>query len=287
MIRHKGSRNWCFTLNTPLDTDLEDLLSLVGSRCITYMIVGVEKGDETSRTHLQGYVHLSKGLSFDSVKKMLGERLHIEPCRGSPESNIAYCSKQGEWSEQGERPRQKGSRCDLDKVRDMVDDHVPMDVIVSSCRSFQSVRYAETLLKYQKLRTRGKPRVVWLYGKTGVGKTRRAYEMFSGEYWVSSNDLTWFDGYYGQPNVLIDDFRASMCKFAFLLRLLDRYPLRVPVKGGFVSWNPVNIVVTSTSLPQDCYESEKIREDIGQLLRRIDEIVEVRDTSVDCTPATL
>jgi len=51
---------------------------------------------------------------------------------------------------------------------------------------------------------------------------------------------------------------------------LDRYPMRVPVKGGFVNWVPENIYITSSNHPDSTYTDEKIQEDIQQLIRRID-----------------
>lgn len=35
----------------------------------------------------------------------------------------------------------------------------------------------------------------------------------------------WFDGYCGQEVVVFDDFRPWWCRFDYLLRLLDRYPM--------------------------------------------------------------
>ena len=47
---------------------------------------------------------------------------------------------------------------------------------------------------------------------------------------MSSRNLQWFDGYMGQKVVCFDDFRKDFCTFHELLRLLDRYPMDVPVK---------------------------------------------------------
>ncbi len=83
-------------------------------------------------------------------------------------------------------------------------------------------------------------------------------------------DLKWFDGYDGHAVVILDDFRPDMAKMWMMLRLLDRYQLRVPVKGGFTQWRPELIIITCPLPPQDCYLD--VGEDREQLIRRITEI---------------
>lgn len=56
-------------------------------------------------------------------------------------------------------------------------------------------------------------------------------------------------------------------EFSWLLRLLDIYPLRVPVKGSFVNWCPSFIFVTSPMPPQTAFCCEE--ESKQQLLRRV------------------
>lgn len=63
----------------------------------------------------------------------------------------------------------------------------------------------------------------------------------------------WFDGYMGQKRVVLDDYRSYHLPFNFLLRLLDRYPIQVPVKGGYVNFIPEEIIVTSPFDIQECF----------------------------------
>ncbi|KAL0152209.1 hypothetical protein M9458_051932 [Cirrhinus mrigala] len=48
-------------------------------------------------------------------------------------------------------------------------------------------------------------------------------------------DYAWWDGYDGQDNVIIDDFYGWIA-YDELLRVCDRYPCKVPVKGAFVEF---------------------------------------------------
>ena len=45
--------------------------------------------------------------------------------------------------------------------------------------------------------------------------------------WSNYDTLQWFDGYEGQLVAIVEDFRKDQCKFAMLLRVLDRYELNV------------------------------------------------------------
>lgn len=139
--------------------------------------------------------------------------------------------------------------------------------------SYQSLRSMELLLKYAPPPAPKKKDVYWFYGPSGSGKTRHAVEMGGDDYWISARDLKWWDGYYGQKVVIIDDFRGDFCTFHELLRILDRYPYRVQIKGSSLWLQADTIIITS------CYSYEEVydtREDIDQLKRRIDHIQEFK-----------
>ena len=104
----------------------------------------------------------------------------------------------------------------------------------------------------------------FFYGKTGSGKTRTAFEEFPKIYTPLS--YKWWEGYEGQTEVLIDDFRKDWCKFHELLKLLDRYPFKVEAKGSHHQLMATTIIITAPYPPQYMYDT---REDIEQLLRRI------------------
>lgn len=124
----------------------------------------------------------------------------------------------------------------------------------------------------------------WFYGATGTGKTHFAFEE-NPDAWVSSANLNWFDGYDGQETVIFDDFRKEHCSFSWFLRLIDKYPLRVPIKGGFVDWVPKKIIVTCCRKPEDEFfnhDTKQVYEDIGQVLRRIDKVTEFIGRRLEC-----
>jgi hypothetical protein len=114
-------------------------------------------------------------------------------------------------------------------------------------------------------------------GDSGTGKSRAVYDEFGydGVYSASLpgrvGGEAWFDDYAGERCVLLDDFTGKEYSFSFLLRLLDRYPLRVPVKGSFVNFNSEVIIITTNVNIEDWYP-EVSAEQRRALRRRISSV---------------
>lgn len=239
-----------------------------------YAIIGKEVGAEGT-PHLQAYFSRKSPVKFRSVKNAF-PRAHIEKSRGNHAQNRAYCSKDGQCEEFGDEPK-SGSRSDIQQVKRMFNEGRPIDEIVMAAQSYQAAKHVEMLFKYQQAPPCQKRRVLWFYGPTGTGKTRTAVEQSNGNFWISGKTLKWWDGYTGQETVIIDDFRKDYCTFHELLRILDRYPYKVETKGSSIYFQPTTktIIVTSCYHPDRVYDT---REDIQQLLRRIDEIFYFKDS---------
>jgi len=212
---------------------------------------------------------------------------------GKPEDSLAYTSKQdtspfifGTFARAGQ-----GKRTDLhDTTEQLLAGKSLADL------AKESTSHAVVIVKYHKglqfvknltqVRRTEKPLVYWLHGPTGVGKTRIAHEF--AEYmgipgdrqhiWISRGTFQWFDGYDGQTLAIMDDFRSKQLpNFAYLLRLLDRYDMAVPFKGGFTEWRPKVIIFTCPMSPDVCFEKRKehVPEDINQLNRRLTMVVDI------------
>lgn len=258
-------RNFVFTINNPIEQDLVDLEDLKAK----YVVWGEEIGKEGTN-HLQGYAEMKSGVRFSTLKNKL-PRAHIEARKGTAKQAIDYCKKDGKWHELGEASEQ-GKRSDLKKVADTIKESGIHAAITESPEMYIKFhRGMKELDKHYKTEIREKiaPLVIWAYGEAGTGKSKWAHEEFPGAWW-SADNLKWFDGYMGQRVAIIDDFRHEMCSFQFLLRLLDRYPLRVPIKGDFVDWIPEVIVITAPRPPR---QSVATMENIDQLTRRIGKIL--------------
>lgn len=244
-----------------------------------YIIYGKEQG-EKGTPHLQGFIILNNAKSFTAIKKQLPQGAHIELCKGTPYDNFEYCSKDGSFTERGERPDRvgQGKRNDMKIIKKSIAENMKIkqmletDIIVN----YQQLKYAEGLSKYYERKRNKKTYVKWYYGPTGTGKTHTAYETMKEQYgedeiYIAMDTAQWFDGYDAQKIVIIDDMRKDFIKFHLLLKLLDKIPYRVQTKGSTRQFLAETIIITAPYRPEDMYDT---REDIEQLLRRIDETKE-------------
>lgn len=260
------SRKFCFTINNPTESDLENCKKL--SENTTYFVIGLEKGKEGTE-HYQGFLYHASQVRFNAIKKAL-PRAHIEICKGNIAQNIAYCKKDGNVIlERGEAPNQ-GKRTDIEDARQLAKESGKMRDIVEKAQSYQSIKCAEIYLKYHEKPRTWKPEVRWYHGSTGSGKTRAAREWLGDDCYTALDSIKWWEGYDGHENVLIDDFRKDFCKFHQLLKLLDRYEYKVETKGGSRQFLAKKIAITSPFPPDEQYDN---REDIKQLMRRISDII--------------
>lgn len=250
----------CFTINNWTVDDIEKLLNAK----YTYVITGFEIGAEGT-PHIQGYMELQSQSRLTTLKKFF-PRAHIERRMGSQEQAINYCKKDNNFVEDGEYKVQ-GKRNDLDKVRTIALEQGMR--AVTDTFNYQGIKVAEKFLTYNEEPRNWKPTVVWLWGKTGVGKSKLARELCdSDDIYTKNTGTKWWDGYDKHECVIIDDFRPSWWDITYMLGLLDRYEFKVEFKGGLRQFVPRKIIVTSALSPEECYRNTG--EAIGQLVRRID-----------------
>ncbi len=158
----------------------------------------------------------------------------------------------------------------------MVLDGASMRMVLEEATSYQAIRGAAIFLTYCERPREDEPVVRVFWGPTGSGKSRtagvEAAECGSGPddiYWHPGGSK-WWPGYDGHGVAIIDDFRPRDWKFNYLLRLLDRNPLQVEIKGGYRQFRSRFIFITCPAHPDAWYLEEG--EDVVQLLRRITEI---------------
>lgn len=251
MVRQ--AKNWCFTLNNWTQEEYEQIHN--ATEQYAYLIIGREQG-EGGTPHLQGHIIFKKKVSARAAKLVLGDRAHIEVSK-SPKDSINYCKKEGNYCEYGTKPRGSGGRSDLLSVQEAI----------RSGASIGTIRdeYFGTWCRYNRAIERYyleiQPRRDWCtevivyWGETGTGKSRAVHEYANDSRTdlYSHTGTDWFDGYSGQDLVLFDDFGGHEFKLTYLLKLLDRYPMLVPIKGGFVNWIPKKIFITSNKPVSEWY----------------------------------
>ena len=256
-------RRWFLTINNFEPNDISFAKGLLCSYCL----IGEEYGKEKGTHHIHIYLEFKETKSFSKMKKLF-PRANIQEAKGNAAQVKVYLSKEKLIYEEG-TPKKQGQRTDLEHAKDVLEETGKISEVVKVATSYQSVRMCECYLKYHEKKRNWKPLVEWFYGSTGTGKSKSAYEILGEEAYTAGKSIKWWEGYDGHEGVVIDDFRKDFCCFHELLKLIDRYPYKVECKGGSREFLAKHIIITSAYSPSETYET---REDIKQLLRRIDNI---------------
>lgn len=300
-------RDWCVTFWRD-EFPWENIDKLVG--VVKYVITQREI-TETGRPHWQTYIEFVNPQSPDFVKNtvFLDNTTHVELRRQTREQARNYCMKEKsriagdpdlvgphEWGEF----TQQGQRNDIAVVKEKIAQGATMGLLLEE-HAQTVVRYPSgvKLLKQEHNTRQGNTerskyvRVFW--GGSGTGKTRLAMDeanrivkgvrenifiLDAGCSGRSNDGQLWFDGIeMGNNKVIIIDDYASWMSLAFLLRLLDRYPVRLALKGS-TTWGTHRYVFITSNFPPS--EWTDLGRDIdkrqkGALMRRLHQIIEFKD----------
>lgn len=117
--------------------------------------------------------------------------------------------------------------------------------------------------------------VIYMYGRSGLGKTRLAKDYCKGLYpdeepCISSSGNDPLQDYKGQKALILDDFRDSSFKYSDLLKLIDPYT-RSSSKSRYVNKHFIGdlIVITTTQRIDYLYKNVSIVDNLYELRRRI------------------
>ncbi|MCI8661546.1 MAG: replication protein [Lachnospiraceae bacterium] len=263
------SRKWQITINNPAEkgythdfikTTLSDMKSLI------YWCMSDEIGENgTYHTHI--FLQSRGGTRFSTLKKRF-EGAHFEMAKGTSQQNMEYVSKTGKWKnnkksetsvpdtfeEFGEMPvERQGRRNDLDDLYSMIkdgySDYQILEVMPESLTQLDRIDRVRQVLRYEEFKDRYREiSVHYIYGTSGVGKTRSVMENYgySNVYRVTDY-IHPFDGYKGQDIVVFEEFRSGF-SFTDMLNYLDGYPLELPCRyaNKYACYTKVYIV---TNIP--------------------------------------
>lgn len=288
-----GSRNWCFTLNNPLDNEIS-----LDPVWLKLLIANKELGAQDT-PHYQGYLECTHSVRMQQLKNWL-PRAHFEIRRGTQAQAVKYCIKDyliedvpnpiyrhdtlNELQSYGLLVNTYFNRdWTLEQLLESLDT-VPTDKLKSLMEKVRQgatelelaeldpstwARNYKALERYKRLIT--KPRyhemtVIVMYGPTGTGKSKLCYDKYTNAYWKQRS--SWWDGYENQETVILDEFYGWL-PFDTLLRICDRYPLLVETKGGQKQFTSKTIVIVSNNAPNSWYKNINI----DPLKRRITQYI--------------
>lgn len=214
---------------------------------VSYIKGQLEEG-EGGFLHWQVVVYFSGKKSLRQCRELFGP-FHFEITRSAAAEDYVWKEEtrvDGTQFELGSKPIRRDKAADWEQVWDAAKrgefECVPADIRIRSFFALRAIR-AEYMVPIGEQR---KAYVFW--GATGTGKSRKA--------WRDAGDLAYpkdprskfWDGYGGQRNVVCDEFRGDI-DISHVLRWLDRYPVRVEIKGSSVPLCAREIWFTSNIHP--------------------------------------
>lgn len=261
-------RRWIFTINEAAYVDSFDAGAVArgpDGASVRFMCCQFELAPSTGHRHVQGYIELKKAVGRRTLQALLrAGSCFCEGAKGSSQDNIDYCTREQnpdgtpkrqpgtsafKWGTPGDASR--GRRSDIVQLRDSLNEgkslyDVAQDLPAALAHSFRFAQWyrgeylRRSVLSYRVLD------VYFVEGPTSTGKSRWVYDRWpraSVFPWTLRNPM-WFDGYEQQDVLLIDEVDPGEISVANWLRLLDGYPMQLPVKGSsaVAAWSSVVIV---------------------------------------------
>lgn len=221
--------------------------------------------------HWQLIVHFRQPSRLAAVRALFGD-FHAEPTRSA--AALEYVWKEdtrvpNTQFELGEMPVNRAVAADWDRVRTAARagelDAIPADIYVRNYSNLKriAVDHMEPVALVRE--------VYVFWGRTGTGKSRRAWAESGLDAYPKDPRSKFWDGYRGQESVVVDEFRGGI-DISHLLRWLDRYPVIVEVKGSSVVLRATKLWITSNISPDDWYP-ELDAETKAALRRRFTQVV--------------
>lgn len=219
--------------------------------------------------HFQLFAAFAKPVRFTQVQRLLScPNSHWEASKSKAAEEYVWKEDtrvEGSQFELGSKPMQRNSAKDWDSIRKSAERgdfvSIPSDIYIRCFHQIRSIAQ-ENSVAHPIVRT---CYVFW--GRTGTGKSRKAWDEAGFDAYCKDPRTKWFCGYRGEKNVIIDEFRGSI-DISHMLRWLDRYPVRVETKGGSRPLCAEKIWITSNLDPREWYP-ELDEETKGALLRRL------------------
>lgn len=187
-------RQWLGTLNNPDTALCQDYLEKWHREGKAEYVVGqLEKGEEGT-PHIQYFLWFKEPVRLAALKKRC-LRSHFEPVKVNNGADD-YCMKaetrlEGPW-EFGVRPVKRNSKTDWERVFELAQKgrftEIPADIKVKHYRNLQAIS-KDNIVVQDKDHLRG----VWIWGRSGIGKSRKAREDYPNAYPKLCNK--WWDGY--------------------------------------------------------------------------------------------
>lgn len=268
------SHKFFITINSQVD----DVPALFDEQNMEYMAVCMEAAPTTGHLHYHIFVQYYQRRRYTAVQKDF-PGANIQTAKGTFTQVLDYMTKQGDLIfEKGTRPsdrRRPASTSTEERFYTMVQE-TKKGLLNKECLMYARYRsYFDNLEIQHSLGFTWTGELdhknLWIYGPTGTGKSMMTHRYAMEANLTLFNKLLnkWWDGFYKQNIVLIEDADPQHCRcLAHHFKLwADRYSFTAEVKGGCIVVYPsYNLIVTSNYSIDECFEPA----DADAIKRRFD-----------------
>ncbi len=269
------SRSWFGTTNNWTEAEWHRM-TVTQAALYSHAVFGKETGEEGT-PHIQFNVTMKSQKQSLAQMKKLFPRAHLEITRSLTAAE-RYCKKEENFFVIDNRVRAKQSVETTERLEQFALDLRAGKTVQQMCdadlvKCAESYKTLEWMSGKVKRKRTAKPFVTWCYGKTNIGKSQYCHEAASEieeDFHRHHGSFQWWDGYDGQKVVVLEEFRGGDAKLSHLLVFLDKYEVRMGVKGNHTWMVADHVFINSCFKPEECYMSHA--EDLNQLKRRIDRL---------------
>lgn len=294
------SRKMLITFNNPQESGYDHpiIIGLVRKLGPQYFCLADEIGNQSHTYHTHLFLYRPSPIRFRTIKKTF-PTAHIDIAYGTAKEIRDYVRKEGKWEntdkaetrvsgtffEEGIMPTESEERSPrkarlLEMIKSGASDSQILDADPTNIfhiKDFDQVRQTVLSDKYS-----GENRnvvVSYIYGQTGVGKTRSIYQSFHAKdvcriTSYRANNGALFDAYKGQDVLVFDEYSGQI-PIEEMLTYLDRYPVMLRARYFDRVAAFTKVYILSNFALEEQYQ--KIQKDAPQqysaLLRRINNVI--------------
>lgn len=291
----KKGKSFSLTVNESSLKDYDKIVKYLKSfKGLNYILVTEHFGQENKHYHIYAQYSTMKKLTFS---KIYGA--HLEECWSSAQKNIRYLKCEDDKHkkkgitckiilEEGE-PKYKGGYKTIKDIEEMDEEDIKelpaiytniAKKIKEEQRSKEGFFNMLDEIRNDELKA---PEIIYIYGKTGNGKTYNGYKLAVNKYENKDIGRLVLKGDFIDVTnetakcFVIEEFRPSQIAAADFLQLIDKYGCRCNIKGGFQYLRPECIIICSIKNPYDIYKDE-INE---QFIRRITKLYKANQYNIE------
>jgi hypothetical protein len=295
--KNPQGRKWQITINNPIEHDFthERLKSELDKfKSAIYWCMSDEQGIEEQTHHTHIFLMCSSPIRFSTLK-IYFTTAHLERANGTAQENRDYIAKSGKWAdsekaetlvegtfeEWGEMPVERQGSFSIESVilERIQNGSSNAEILLEfpDClRMIHQIEFVRQTLITEENRNKWRTlETVYIFGSTGVGKTRSVMESHGYANVYAVNDYKHpFDGYKGESVLLFDEFHSGI-RIQDMNNYLDGYPITLPARysNKQACYERVYIISNLDLLYQYKHEQTHQPEVWAAFLRRIHKVI--------------